>query len=489
MCTQLTYQPQDLKERLGIPTKAKSTAVIKKTNDSNSPPHEFPHSATSELGNKHRRSPPVPRPRMTSVMNEEDHAFLLNNLKNMNIEGAKGFDPPPAATRMERDNHFKRGPAPVASSLGPFGHQLAGAVGPTEPMYGAPGYYGGCPPSATYGNHNGYPPATAYGNHTGGHPYGGPPVTHDTYGTYGVPNSQPSAPLARPRADPSGYNSALVLRHDDDSEQDPRVDQFRILFARLFGTVEGWTKDNGKSYVLGTAELATRNNPELWEYIKKAATCHKDRVANSNHALFLLRSPDHRAQFMARLLLEYIEGEILRPKFWMGWDKESDTILEKHVIPVLENAGHSFDQRRAARQQLAAVVSRILNDREYPSFREYTAKMHVAALKSIAKPFFLNAVEYPTAIVGLHSIVNVAIETSSKMMTSRLSFSFIWDECGVKFTHNCHYALNENVHGIILQTRQKRIAIVVAPSVSYRDDTPPAMVTRSVCKAEVIVMS
>ncbi|KAL1849899.1 hypothetical protein Daus18300_013094 [Diaporthe australafricana] len=506
-------QIEDLKAQLGIGSKpGKKTALIKMGPASISPPYELPHSATSELEH-HRRSPPVPRAMMNSAMDEENREFLLNNLKNMDIRGPKGFDAVhPAATRMERDNHFKRGPAPApaASSYGPFGHQLAGAVGPTEPMYGAPGYYGGYrpaathgnhnsgppaagngnhtgyPPAAGYGNHTGYTPAPAYGNHAGGHPYGGQPVAHNTYG---MPKPQPPASLARSRADPSGYTNALVRHRDDDSELDPRVDQFRTLFARLFGTVEGWTKDTGRSYVPGTAEMACRNDPQLWEYIKLVATCHKDRIANSNHALFLLRSPDHRAQFIARLMLQYIEQEMLRPKFWVDWSDETDKILETQVIPVLENAGHSFDQRRAARQQLAAVVSRILNDAQYSNFRNHAIKKFVMNLKSIAQPFFLGAADSPNAVLGLHSIINVAMEASSKMMTSCLSFSFIWDECGVKFSHNSHIALNENLHGHILQQKQRRVALVVSPSVSYRDDTPKAMVTRSVCKAEVMVMS
>ncbi|KAI3400006.1 hypothetical protein diail_4840 [Diaporthe ilicicola] len=390
----------------------------------------------------------------------------------MNIDGPPGYPPHHAVTRMERDNHFTRGPAAATSSFGHFGHHLTGTLGHADPMCGAPGYYGAYPHAAAYGNHN-------------GNPIYGPPVSHHNYGVPGLPTS---APPPHSRAEPSGYSSALVVRRDDNAELDPQVRQWREMLGRLFGTVKGWAKDIGRVYVAGTAEVATRNNPKLWQYILTVATCHKDRGATSGHALFLLESPEHRAQFITRLLLQYIEQEMLRPKLWLGWDDDTDRILDTSVIPVLENPGHPFDQRRTARQRLASVVESILNDPQYGLFRDHRTELHVRAFKDIVQPFFGEAVEHPNANLGLHSIANVAMEVCGKMMTSRLSFSFIWNECGVKFSHDSHVALNKHIHGISVEHKHMRVAVVVTPSVSYRDDTGPSIVPRSVCKAEVLVM-
>ncbi|KAJ0125061.1 hypothetical protein J7T55_006405 [Diaporthe amygdali] len=471
-------QIETLKRKLSNGSKLSKLAITDKRDDKTSPKLALPHSATSELKYPRRRSPPVPQPNMSSSISHEDQEFLVSHLKNMNMDSGHGFPPHHGPTRMQRDNHFGYRPAPVAPSFGHFGHQMTAAVGPTNPMSGAMGSHGAYPPPATYG-------------HYAGNPIHGPPVSHHTYG---MPSLQPSASLPEARGGPSGYNNyynhsnALVLRRNDDRESDPQVAQWKVLFKRLFDTVTGWPVENGRVFLPGVVEEATRNNPDLWEYILSAARCHKDRQGAANHALFMLRSPVFRAPFITRLFLQYIQQEILRPRSWLGFDEESDSLLKNSILPVLESSDGPFDQRRTAHQQLRGVVDGIVNHDKYEEFRGFRMAEHARALTSIAGPFLRDEAESRDAILGLHSIAKLAMECSAKMMSSCKSFTFIWDLCGVKFSHDSHVALNENLHGIAIQQKHMRVALVVTPNVSFRNDNGTSIVARSICKANVFTM-
>lgn len=379
---------------------------------------------------------------------------------------------------MERDNYLQGGPAPAAASFGQFGHQLPGTVGPNKPMGGAPGYYGP------------YPSAPAYSQHAGA-PIHGPPVSHHTYG---VPSMQPSAPLSLPRGGSSAYvprtrpSNALVLRQDDDGD-DPQVRSWREIFQRLFNAVKGWTEEFDEDVAIGTVHRVGKENTKLWDYILSVASCYKNPQSTPGHAQFLLTDKEHRTKFITRLILQYLEQEVLRPKFWQGWDDKLDVFLKSSVFPVLEHTGYPFDQRRIAREQLQSVVDQIVNDPEYKRLRDRRMENHARALRDIAGSFYLNKTHQQGAVVGLHSIAKIAIEASAKMMQSRLSFSFIWNECGVKFSHDSHLAINEHIHGYAVQyNKHMRVAIVVTPGLSYRDDNGPSILARSLFKANVMVM-
>lgn len=378
---------------------------------------------------------------------------------------------------MERDNYFQGGPAPTAPAFGQFGHQLPGAVGPNNPMGGAPAYYGP------------YPPAPAYSQHTGG-PTHGPPVSHHTYG---MPSIQPSASLSHHRVGPSAYaprirpSNTLVIRQDD--SDDPQVTSWREIFQKLFDAVKGWTEHFDEDVAVDSVRRVGTANPKLWAYILSVASCYKNSQSTSKHAEFLLTSNEHRTKFITRLILQYLEQEVLRAKFWLGWDDKLDVFLDSSVFPKLESTAYEFDQRRVGREQLQSVVDQIVNGPGYKTVRDRRMGDHANALRDIAGSFYLNNAHQQSAIVGLHSIAKIAIEVSAKMMQSRLSFSFIWNECGVKFSHDSHVAINEDIYGYAVQfNKHMRVAIVVTPGVSYRDDNGPSIVARSLFKASVMVM-
>lgn len=447
----------------------------------------------------------------------------MNNLKKLQLDASSGsgknsnsIPPPPSGTsRMQRDNlvnhngppphpygHFGH-PMPMGlGSMGhipPMGHM--GSLGPSDhmqPMNAALAHYGGFPPLSAYG-----PPGPSYGH---GLPPSAQLPPYTSHG--GAPSFQGSAPARHGQPRPSSHSSArgsesqpstaLVLRRNDDSDIDPETKVWKDMFLKLFTGCFGWASSHCKEITPGAVEAATKNNPRLWDYILKVAACYKDVQAAPKHALFMLNSPEHRLHFISRLLLQYIEQEMLHWKFWLGWDDEVD--LELHKIgPVIDYIGYPLEMRRDARHRLRSIVEGIVRDEEYGRFRSFKTSQHATRLKDIAGPFLGSNSSGSTsstaagashdASVGLHSMANMGMELSNKMMTSRLSFAFTWNECAVKFCHDSHMALNSPLNGMALQHKHIRIALVVTPSVSYRDDTGPSIVPRGVTKAQVLVMN
>lgn len=383
---------------------------------------------------------------------------------------------------MERDIHMHHGGMPPYPPYGPYGPGMPN-FGPMGPVNGAMGPYGTFHAVNAYG-----PPMPNYGR--GSMPSNGHgPV----YPGYGSPGHRGPGKYSRPashsaRGSESHPSNALVLRRNDDSEFDPETKIWKDMFFRLFNGVNGWTHTFGTEIVPGVVEEATKANPKLWEYILKVATCYKDPNSAPRHALFMLNSPEHRPHFISRLILQYMEQEMLHPKFWLGWDDETDKEIHKFG-PVLDFIGYPLDQRRAARQQLRTIVEGIVKDEEYPRFRTFKTNEHAKRLKDIVGPFLTASVAGTDAGVGLLSVANIAMEISHKMMASRLSFSFTWNECAVKFSHDSHIALNSDLQGLALQHKHTRVCLVVTPSISYRDDSGASIVPRGVTKAQVLVMN
>lgn len=419
-------------------------------------------------------------------MSMKDEEFLINNLKNMKTDftaPGEGFRPSSRPFRMDKDNGFKYGP-PAPSSYGNFGNQMPpmSSMGPmAPPMPGALAPYGYYPPVGAYGAPGpGFKRSTT-NNGPQGMPYGYAPHGHQ------ITSFSRSRPNHSARNSQSGPSGALILRRDDDSDYDPETKIWKDMFMRLFKTVGGWSETYCRQIIPGVAEAATRSNPKLWEYILKVAACHKDTQSAPKHALFMLNSPEHRTYFITRLILQYIEQEMLHYKLWMGWDESTDGILQS-IGPMLDFIGHPIEQRRQTRQQMRNLIDGIVADHDYPSFRTFKTTEHAARFKDIAGPFLSPDAVRSEASLGLHSIANLAMEISHKLMTTRLSFAFTWNECAVKFCHDSHIAMNADQHGLALQHRHTRVLVVVTPSISYRDHTGISIVPRCVVKAQVLIM-
>lgn len=408
-------------------------------------------------------------------MGRKEEEFLLQNLQKISMNAGPG-------------RHGHDDLSQVSSNYGSFAqpmhgmHGMNGMNGAMAP-YGYPSHLGqyGAPmvPDYGHGGLNGQMPAYPYD----GSAFQVPPPAQQ----YSRSRTQSRDENGRvSRASESRPSNALVLRRNDDSDVDPETKVWKDMFQRFFTNTLGWAELHCNQIIPGAVEEVTSKNAKLWEYILKIATCYKDPQAAPKHALFMLNSPGHRTHFIARLLAQYVQQEVFTWKFWLGWDEETDVKLN-NLGPIVEATGHSLETRRDARQQLRRIIEEIAKDEDYDRFKSFKQTHHMNRLKEIGGPFSDGGSK--DAVLGLHSLANSAMEISMKMMTSRLTFMFIWNECAVKFNHDSHMALNSDHHGMSLQSKHTRVGLVVTPSISYRDDSGRSIVPRGVSKAHVLVMN
>lgn len=416
-------------------------------------------------------SPKIAGPRYTSTLDNKDEEFLLSNLQKISL--------PSTSTR-----HVHGGPPPLPPygnygppmnyQMGPYGPQMitdyayGHMPGYPQPTYGGPNYQ---EPPAQY-----YPPSRRGTGHS----------RNDGRMSRGPDNSNARNDGHMSRG-PDTSNALVLRRSDDDSDVDPETKTWKDMFVRHFASTHGWAELHCDLIIPGAVEEATSKNSNLWDYILKVAACYKDPQAAPKHALFMLNAPPHRMHFIARLLLQYVQQEMLTWKFWLGWDEETDVKLNS-LGPMIEHTGHALDTRRDARQQIRRIVEEIVKDEDYARFKKFKQTQHANRMKDIGGPFVKHS-NIKDAFIGLHSLANSAMEISMKMMTSRLTFTFTWNECAVKFSNESHVAMNSDQHGLALQHKHTRVGLVVTPSISYRDDSGRSIVPRGVCKAQVLIMN
>lgn len=118
-------------------------------------------------------------------------------------------------------------------------------------------------------------------------------------------------------------------------------------------------------------------------------------------------------------------------------------------------------------------------------------KIHQAAtrFKDIVGPMMnMDEMDHQNAHHELNGICEGALRLSAILNTSRLSFQFIFNECGIKFSDQSHRALNSNMPARELQAHHWRLMCVVTPGITYRNDAGVSVDPRFLAKANVLLM-
>ncbi|KAJ9133537.1 hypothetical protein NKR23_g10717 [Pleurostoma richardsiae] len=316
-----------------------------------------------------------------------------------------------------------------------------------------------------------------------------PPLTPTP--SYGFPRN-PSVQTQRrvpsgPSAPATGPNNSLMLRRDDDSNNDPETKVWKDMFYKLFGMIQAWSQKYCSEVNEGSTRMIVNTHGRLWEYIC-SVTFPNDRRAAVSHAVYMLNNKDVRHYFITRLLLQYIQQNLLGIKVWTGFDPNSDKVLEDVDNKMHDITSVEFSQRKDHIEARRGIMAQMAASESFERFRQHKISEHATRFKDITGPLLDQFANRQEASLDLHSIANFGMEISARIMHSRLSFSFVWNECGIKFSQDMHIAMNNDTPAANLQFKQFRLMIVVTPSISYRDDTGTSIIPRCVTKAQVLVM-
>jgi hypothetical protein len=146
------------------------------------------------------------------------------------------------------------------------------------------------------------------------------------------------------------------------------------------------------------------------------------------------------------------------------------------------------EERHALVSQRAATFQAFMQSPSWPRVRQQQMAKHGARFRDVAGPFMGAGVDRVGAQHDLGVICEKALRVSAQINSSPLSFQFIFNECGIKFSEQSHFALNSDLAGLELQTGHWRLMVVVSPGITYRNDAHGSVDPRFISKANVLVM-
>ena len=315
---------------------------------------------------------------------------------------------------------------------------------------------------------------------------------HAGYVDYGDPQIQGYKGLMpRPQTGGSPYNmagmsNALVPLGPVNNNMDPESVEWQERFDKLFHMIHGWVKTYCDEINFERTEELANNFKRLFDYIC-SITYPENRRNAINHGKYMLNDPVTRCHFIARLLTQYVVTQMLSPEAWKGFNPDVDTTLSEVVRKTAGTALTSYERQQLLDRQNQAVRY-VLGSSNWQRFRQIKTNAHVNRFKDIVGPLLNQSSRKADASLDLHGIAVNALDLSAKILTSRYTFLFIFNECGIKFSDNAHTAINNDTPGLELQLRQWRLMCVVTPGITYRDETGVSVIPKCAAKAKVLVM-
>jgi len=256
--------------------------------------------------------------------------------------------------------------------------------------------------------------------------------------------------------------------------------------------------------------------PRLWAYI--CSVTYPDNKQNAaNHALYLLRQSQYRTYFLTRLLVQYIVQQMWDTKAWEGLNEDVTQTLtfikrqlarthgpgkSSPLIPLLvplvvsdqgltwstTDAILTTEKRHELVEQRARTIRAFVTGDDWPKLRAGQLVRHLNRFKDIVAPFINPTVSRAQATSELSTLCEAALRVSGMINMSSLSFQFIFNECGIKFSEQSHHPLNSQVSPSELQSRHWRLMCVITPGITYRNDADGRVDPHFIAKANVLIM-
>ena len=129
-----------------------------------------------------------------------------------------------------------------------------------------------------------------------------------------------------------------------------------------------------------------------------------------------------------------------------------------------------------------------MNSPAWPKTRAKTLFKHLTRFQDIVAPFINPTTDRAEATKELSTLCERALRVSGMINMSPLSFQFIFNECGIKFSEQSHHPLNSDISPMELQARHWRLMCVVSPGITYRNDNHGHVDPHFISKANVLIM-
>ncbi|CAK7263900.1 hypothetical protein SEPCBS57363_000804 [Sporothrix epigloea] len=358
------------------------------------------------------------------------------------------------------------------------------------------------PPSA-YGNSSGHSTPDFMKSGLAGGRFSRTPG-HGTNGPFNVP-PLPHAAQQQLKLTPAPMSKELDLfRNDNEVSGDfaPGVpmqpgsgDEERVCdIFQFFNSIKDWVNKYCGFPNLDAMHALSHQHPHLWDYAC-SVTYPNNRHNAASHLLFMLCNRTFRSFFITRLIIQYVVQQMWSPQAWEGLDDQLTEVLEsvKHRLDL--KYGYDADavlqphERHALVEKRSRAIFDFMHQPNWNKCKSLKISQALTRFKDVVVPMMnMETIEPQNAHRELTGICEDALRLSAILNTSRLSFQFIFNECGIKFSEQSHRALNSNIPARELQAHHWRLMCVVTPGITYRNDAGVSVDPRFLAKANVLLM-
>ncbi|CAK7265616.1 hypothetical protein SEPCBS119000_001604 [Sporothrix epigloea] len=261
---------------------------------------------------------------------------------------------------------------------------------------------------------------------------------------------------------------------------------------KFFNSIKDWVDKYCGFPNVDKMRTLSQQHPRLWEYAC-SVTYPNNRNNAASHSLFMLCNESFRSFFITRLVIQYVVQQMWSPQAWEGLDEQLTEVLEsvKHRLDLK----YGYDavlqphERHALVEKRSRAIFDFMHQTNWNKSKSLRITQATARFKDVALPMMnMEAIDLEHAHRELVGICEDALRLSAILNTSRLSFQFIFNECGIKFSEQSHRALNSSMSARELQAHHWRLMCVVTPGITYRNDAGVSVDPRFLAKANVLLM-
>ncbi|KAK4155058.1 hypothetical protein C8A00DRAFT_42288 [Chaetomidium leptoderma] len=453
--------------------------------------HNDPQERAAVLGNLARSSTPLSGQTFANPM---DQAYA----QSVRGPGSRGpgsvFSGTSHTTSVKLGNERPRSVAPGNAYHGgapyPGGH-FAGGYPPFQSIshsHSGPAVYTGQP------QHQ-HRPSTATGSSVNAPAYAG---SRHSVGPVSRPSTGPRRNLRAPTSTETGSPKerkrntprTLVRADLEDADSLKWADEFQSLFALVYGFCASYFHELPQINTDWKGHIRTEANGELWEYICRICQTSQEQE-RGEHALRLLKDRDSRPYLLQRLILQHIIVFICSYEGWKDYSEDVDDEMEKLDGDLKKIDPSKTYERQVILDRRAQLVADMMQGANAAPFRNFKLTQHHQYLKTMVAPFLAkgkNSNVTNEAFYDLFTITTTAWDLSAKLFRSRLTFQYMWNDAGVRFSAETHEPYDCIVDRLTLQHEHCRVRLCATPAVTVRNDQGMTIDTKNILKSGVLVM-
>ncbi|PQE16877.1 hypothetical protein CJF30_00003582 [Rutstroemia sp. NJR-2017a BBW] len=260
-------------------------------------------------------------------------------------------------------------------------------------------------------------------------------------------------------------------------------------FTRIFTIIEGWSREYAHMVNPSQDRGIASGNQGLWTYMMRLT--YPDPQSAHSHVMALLSNEQTRFWFVMRMAMTYCFEEIMHPKTFQQFNVAVSSKLKSIKDRLDAKPVPSIDARQELIREQSNVVEQVIASPHYTEFRNAALMHHTKHLRDMLGPLLNKNCSRSKAGADLGVLVIACFDLGSKMWSARLSFQIIFPELlGAKFVAGTMIAKDHpNDNPFHLQTKQKRLKLVMTPSITMRDDNSLTIIAKNLHKANVLLMT